>query len=78
MFYVIGPIEDSLKELFIQDKEEHLMTDQEKANREILLKDAESTGFGFVSVDPLVLSALYQEVRDLIDKMKSSEKLSPA
>lgn len=48
MFYVIGPIEDSLKELFIQDKEEHLMTDQEKANREILLKDAESTGFGFV------------------------------
>jgi hypothetical protein len=29
---------------------------------------------GTVEVDPLVLSALYQEVRDLADKMKNSEK----
>lgn len=34
--------------------------------------------FGKLDVDPLVLSALYQEVRDLIDKMKASEKLSAA
>jgi len=27
-----------------------------------------------MEVDPLVLSALYQEVRDLADKMKNSEK----
>lgn len=29
---------------------------------------------GQLEVDPLVLSALYQEVRDLADKMRSSEK----
>jgi hypothetical protein len=29
---------------------------------------------GTMEVDPLVLSALYQEVRDLADKMRNSEK----
>jgi len=29
---------------------------------------------GSMEVDPLVLSALYQEVRDLADKMRNSEK----
>ena len=36
------------------------------------------THFGKLDVDPLALSALYQEVRDLVDKMKASEKLSAA
>jgi hypothetical protein len=42
--------------------------------REEERKENLSIHIGQVDVDPLVLSALYQEVRDLADKMRNSEK----
>ena len=50
----------------------------EYQRREEVRKDQQTIHFGKVDVEPLALSALYQEVRDLIDKMKVSEKLTPA
>lgn len=34
--------------------------------------------FGELEVDPFALSTLYQDIRDLADQMKASEKLSAA
>lgn len=54
------------------------MTQADQKIRDALKKDHQSLHFGKLDVEPLVLSALYQESRDLIEKMKASEKLSPA
>jgi hypothetical protein len=68
-FYIIGPGDETLiNTLYVPPAQDDLK------NREEERKENLSIHMGTVEVDPLVLSALYQEVRDLADKMKNSEK----
>ena len=51
------------------------LTEAEKAAVEAENKSAH---YGSVEADAIALSSLHQEVRDLVNKMQASEKLSEA
>lgn len=63
--------------LYPREKDADL-TEIQQAARDAERRDNILVHFGKMDVDPLALSALYQEVKDLADKMRASEKLSPA
>lgn len=74
-FYVIGPADESiLNNLLPPPSMDPTLEGDDIRRREDLRKEMIVIQMGQIEVDPLVLSALYQEVRDLGDKMRSSEK----
>jgi hypothetical protein len=74
-FYIIGPgDEQTINTLYPPPAQDPTLADDDLKNREEDRKENFSIHMGSVEVDPIVLSALYQEVRDLADKMRNSEK----
>ena len=74
-FYIIAPGDETLiNTLYVPPAQDPTLADDDLKNREEERKENFSIHMGSVEVDSLVLSALYQEVRDLADKMKNSEK----
>lgn len=78
LFYAIAPSDDAFLGTLISKRYSEPLGDDDITIRDDFKKDCTTLHFGKVEVDPITLSALYQEVRDLVDKMKASEKLSPA
>jgi hypothetical protein len=76
MFYILGPFDvDATKDRFPEADGEEATAEQRKQRA----ADAHEHGlvhFGKVEVGELALSELYQDTRDLIDKMKASELFS--
>lgn len=64
---MIGPIDDQQLQMLYPREDELNMSEQQLKQREEEKRDLLITHFGKLEVDPLALSALYQEVRDLID-----------
>ena len=74
-FYSIGPAdEQTLNTLLPPPAADPTLADDDLKNREEERKENLIIHMGTMEVDPLVLSALYQEARDLADKMRNSEK----
>lgn len=77
LFYILGPLDvEAAKaaEEWPEDPAEPNAEEREKSA--IFRAENAMVHFGKVEVDPLVLSKLYQDTRDLIDKMTASEALS--
>jgi len=72
-FYIIGPADDSVLNTLYPAPTADLAAEDAK-HRDEQRRENTQIHTGTLEVDPLVLSALYQEVRDLADKMKASEK----
>lgn len=74
-FYIIGPSDEGvLNALLPPPSSDPSLAEDDAKRRDELRKENMQILMGQIEVDPLVLSALYQEVRDLGDKMKASEK----
>jgi hypothetical protein len=80
MFYILGPMHDDLKaKPEAAEGEEQDAKPQEKEDPEERAKTDYENGlihFGKISIDCKLLSKLYQDTNDLVDKMKASELLS--
>jgi hypothetical protein len=78
LFYILGPFDtEATKDRFPAGEEEGEEQTQEDRKRkaEEALENA-IVHFGKVEVEDLTLSQLYQDTRDLIDKMRESETFS--
>jgi hypothetical protein len=73
-FYIIGPSDDAILNTLYPPPGQESLADEDLKRREEIRRDNVVLHMGNVEVDSLVLSALYQEVRDLADKMRASEK----
>lgn len=85
MFYILGPLDESafeLEQLEPEDAniEEGKEKQSEQKRKEIAMRIEENmkVHFGKVESDPIALSELHQDIRDLADKMTKSEKMSEA
>lgn len=80
MFYILGPVDEEAIKPIEQEEgdEEKELTPEEEKKIEDQKLDNMNVHYGKLEVDPRVLSEIYQEVMDLVDKMIASEKLSEA
>mmetsp|Transcript_13381 Transcript_13381/g.20918 ORF Transcript_13381/g.20918 Transcript_13381/m.20918 type:complete len:195 (+) Transcript_13381:1153-1737(+) len=77
MFYILGPQDESITPAHPEPEEgAPEPTEEERVKRAEEHVENITVHFGKVEVPALELSKLYQDTRDLIDKMKASEELS--
>jgi len=83
MFYVLGPMEASLFENKAPEVEADaqakmnstgMVKVETQAEKDARAAENATVHFGRVEADPVDLSKLHQDVRDLADKMTASEK----
>lgn len=73
MFYILAPFDEStIKKEEPAEGEQVEKTQEEREKIAAEQFENSLTHFGKVEVDNKVLSQLYQDTRDLIDKMKAS------
>lgn len=78
LYYILGPLDVEAAKAAEQWPEDPAEpTPEEREQQAEFRAENGLVHFGKVEVDPLVLSKLYQDTRDLIDKMTASEALSP-
>lgn len=78
LFYILGPQDEEAGKASAEGVEANEEPTEEQKEQQAELREENSlVHFGKVDVDALALSQLYQDTRDLIDKMKESELLSP-
>ena len=91
MFYILGPLDEATFKVEEEEQQKQAEdgADEKKADpnapapltpEQIAERHAENARvhFGRVEADPVALSELHQDVRDLANKMTASEKLSEA
>lgn len=77
LLYILGPLdEQAFKKADEAPADQDELTDAQKQEQAEMRMEDKLNHFGKVEVDALVLSKLYQDARDLIEKMKVSEGLS--
>jgi len=77
LFYILGPQDEEATKASAEGAEEpEEPTEEQRRERAEARVENSLVHFGKVDVDALTLSQLYQDTRDLIDKMKASEELS--
>jgi hypothetical protein len=85
MFYVLGPMEAGLFENKAPEVEADAKAQmnstgmkqvETQAEKDAVIAENAVVHFGRVEADPIELSKLHQDVRDLADKMTASEKRS--
>lgn len=79
LFYILGPFdEQAFKKLDEPPVDQDELSEAQKREQTEIRLENKLMHFGKVEVDALVLSKLYQDTRDLIEKMKVSEERSEA
>lgn len=75
LLYILGPQDEELQKAGSEEEPEEPTEEQKRLQAELRMENS-LVHFGKVDVDAHALSQLYQDTRDLIDKMKASEELS--